>query len=286
MQCPNQQKTSWIKRQWKLPWSQQRNHKASKALEISAARPMARVPSSNPKDSWSLPLWGAPLPCNFCLDPKRLRYTSWFVRVAPRVEVDYCNNFIYAIGHVAECVTGLHSPNSVATLCGSYGKWKASGVNRWRALTRSAFLATLPAKSSLRDREFAFRLRETVAPTRSLTEVRSRLRAVSIFGNREMCKTWGFWEVCKIVVRVARNWRWWKIDKNRHFWWLAQYLVLLKSVLESSKCSFCETVVEFGSAMLTSFRVAVTRLRMPRTHFFVAGAVLASQNIEKLHFVL
>ena len=107
MQCPNQQKTSWIKRQWKLPWSQQRNHKASKALEISAARPMARVPSSNPKDSWSLPLWGAPLPCNFCLDPKRLRYTSWFVRVAPRVEVDYCNNFIYAIGHVAECVTGL-----------------------------------------------------------------------------------------------------------------------------------------------------------------------------------
>ena len=29
------------------------------------------------------------------------------MRVAPRVEVDYCNNFIYAIGHVAECVTGL-----------------------------------------------------------------------------------------------------------------------------------------------------------------------------------
>ena len=77
-----------------------------------------------------------------------------------------------------------------------------------------------------------------------------------------------------------------EVVKNRHFSWQAQYLVLLKSVLESSKCSFCETVVEFGSAMLTSFRVAVTGLRMPRTHFFVAGAVLASQNIEKSHFVL
>ena len=71
-----------------------------------------------------------------------------------------------------------------------------------------------------------------------------------------------------------------EVVKNRHFSWQAQCLVLLKSVLESSKCSFCETVVEFGSAMLTSFRVAVTGLRMPRTHFFVAGAVLVSQNIE------
>ena len=77
-----------------------------------------------------------------------------------------------------------------------------------------------------------------------------------------------------------------EVVKNRHFSWQAQYFVLLKSVLESSKCSFCETVVEFGSAMLTSFRVAVTGLRMPRTHFFEAGAVLASQNIEKSHFVL
>ena len=59
-----------------------------------------------------------------------------------------------------------------------------------------------------------------------------------------------------------------EVVKNRHFSWQAQYLVLLKSVLESSKGSFCETVVEFGSAMLTSFRVAVTGLRMPRTHFF------------------
>ena len=76
-----------------------------------------------------------------------------------------------------------------------------------------------------------------------------------------------------------------EVVKNVHFSWQAQYLVLLKSVLERSKCSFCETVVEFGSAMSTSFRVAVTGLRMPRTHFFVAGAVLASQNIEKSHFV-
>ena len=53
------------------------------------------------------------------------------------------------------------SPNSVATLWGSYGNRKASGVNRWCALTRSAFLATLPVKSSPRDRTFAFRLRET-----------------------------------------------------------------------------------------------------------------------------
>ena len=53
------------------------------------------------------------------------------------------------------------SPNSVATLWGSYGKGKASGVNRWCALTGPAFLATLSAKSSPRDRKFAFRLRET-----------------------------------------------------------------------------------------------------------------------------
>ena len=65
-----------------------------------------------------------------------------------------------------------------------------------------------------------------------------------------------------------------------------QYFVAFKSVLETSKLSFRGTVVEFGSAMLTSFRVAVTGLRMPRTHFFVAGAVLVSQDIEKSHFVL
>ena len=76
-----------------------------------------------------------------------------------------------------------------------------------------------------------------------------------------------------------------KVVKNVHFSWQLQYFVLLKSVLESLKCSFCGTVVEFGSAMLT-FRVAVTGLRKPGTHFFVAGAVLASPNIEKAHFVL
>ena len=47
--------------------------------------------------------------------------------------------------------------------------------------------------------------------------------------------------------------------KNLHVSWQAQFFALLESVLESSKCPFCET--------LTSFRVAVTGLRMPRTHF-------------------
>ena len=54
-----------------------------------------------------------------------------------------------------------YSPNSVATLWGSYGNRKAPGVNRWCALTGPVFLATLSVKSSLRDRESAFRLRET-----------------------------------------------------------------------------------------------------------------------------
>ena len=49
----------------------------------------------------------------------------------------------------------------MATLRGSYGKGKASGVNRWSASGGSVFLATLPVKSSPRDCEFAFRLRET-----------------------------------------------------------------------------------------------------------------------------
>ena len=59
-----------------------------------------------------------------------------------------------------------------------------------------------------------------------------------------------------------------EVVKNVHFSWQAQYLVLLNSVLICSKRSFHETVVEFDSAMLTSFRVAVTGLRMPRIHFF------------------
>ena len=44
-----------------------------------------------------------------------------------------------------------------------------------------------------------------------------------------------------------------EVVKNVHFSWQAQYLVLLKSVLICSRCSFRGTVVEFGSAMLTSF---------------------------------
>ena len=38
---------------------------------------------------------------------------------------------------------------------------EASGVDRWCALTRSAFLATLSGEKFPRDRKFAFRLRET-----------------------------------------------------------------------------------------------------------------------------
>ena len=45
--------------------------------------------------------------------------------------------------------------------CGSYGKGKVSGVNRWCAPRGPAFLATLSVESSGRDREFACRLRET-----------------------------------------------------------------------------------------------------------------------------
>ena len=69
------------------------------------------------------------------------------------------------------------------------------------------------------------------------------------------------------------------VVKNDHFSWQAQYLVLLKSVLICSKCSFREIVVEFDLATSTSFRVAITGL-------FMAGAVLVSQNIEKSYFVL
>ena len=53
------------------------------------------------------------------------------------------------------------SPNSVATLWGSYGKWKAPGVNRWCAHLCAANLSTLSVKSCGRDRKNAFRLRET-----------------------------------------------------------------------------------------------------------------------------
>ena len=58
-------------------------------------------------------------------------------------------------------LSAFDSPNSVATLWGSYGKRKASGVNRWCASAPAGNLTTLSVKSSLRDRESAFRLRET-----------------------------------------------------------------------------------------------------------------------------
>ena len=174
------------------------------------------------------------------------------------------------------------SPNSVATLWGSYGNGKASGVDRWCADPCAANLSTLPGEKFPRDRKFAFRLRETGprrGPFRRCVLACAPCRFSEI---RKCAKREGF-ERCENRRKGCSKL---EVVKNRHFSWQAQYLVLLKSVLESSKCSFCETVVEFGSDMLTSFRVAVTGLRMPRTHFFVAGAVLASQNIEKSHFVL
>ena len=56
--------------------------------------------------------------------------------------------------------------------------------------------------------------------------------------------------------------------------WQAQYLMILKALLETSTRSFCETVVIFWSLMLTWFRVTGAGLRMPWGHFFVAAAVL------------
>ena len=78
-----------------------------------------------------------------------------------------------------------------------------------------------------------------------------------------------------------------EVVKNRHFSWQAQYFVLLKSVLERSKCSFRETVVEFGSAIYVDIISRGSyRTSYASDSFFVAGAVLASQNIEKSYFVL
>ena len=112
-------------------------------------------------------------------------------------------------------------------------------------------------------------------------EARSRLRAMSIFGNPEIVQNV---RVLRGVQNRRKRCSKLEVVKNVHFSWQVQYFVLLKSVLETSKCSFRGTVVKCGLAMLTSFRVA--GLRMPRTHFFVAGAILVSQNIEKSHFVL
>ena len=75
-----------------------------------------------------------------------------------------------------------------------------------------------------------------------------------------------------------------EVVKHVYFSWQVQYFVLLKSVLESSKCSFRGTVVGFGSAMLTSFRVAVTGLRVPRTHFSWQAQYITKHR--KSHIVL
>ena len=161
----------------------------------------------------------------------------------------------------------------MATLWGSYGKGKASGVNRWCALTRSAFLATLPVKSSCAKRVLdEVHFGGAFSPARRVDFRKS--------GNVQNVR------VLRGVQNRRKGCSKLEVVKNVHFSWQVQYFVLLKSVLESSKCSFRGIVVAFGSAMLTSFRVAVTGLRMPRALFFVAGAVLVSENIEKSHFVL
>ena len=72
--------------------------------------------------------------------------------------------------------------------------------------------------------------------------------------------------------------------KNVNFCWQAD----LEVCFGEFETLLCQTVVEFGSAMLTAFRAAVASVRMPWTNFlfFVSGAILVSQNIEKGHFVL
>ena len=176
----------------------------------------------------------------------------------------------------------IYSPNSVATLWGSYGKRKASGVNRWCAHPSPDFVSTLSVKRSLKIEKMHFACAKRVLDEVHFGGAFSPARRVDFrkSGNVQNVRVLGG------VQNRRKGCSKLEAVKNRHFSWQAQYLVLLKSVLEGSKCPFCETVVEFGSAMLTSFHVAVTGLRMPRTHFFVAGAVLASQNIEKSHFVL
>ena len=170
----------------------------------------------------------------------------------------------------------------MATLWGSYGKRKASGVDRWCASAPAGNLTTLSLKSSLEIENLHFACAKRGRDEVHFGGAFSPARRVDFrkSGNVQNVR------VLRGVQNRRKGCSKLEVVKNRHFPWQAQYLVLLKSLLESSKCSFCETVVEFGSAMLTSFRVAVTGLRMPRTHFFVAGAVLASQNIEKSHFVL
>ena len=176
----------------------------------------------------------------------------------------------------------LYSPNSVATLWGSYGNGKASGVDRWCAPAPAGNLTTLSLKNSPRNRKMHFACARRGPDEVHFGGAFSPARRVDFrkSGNVQNVR------VLKGVQNRRKGCSKLEVVKNRHFSWQAQYLVLLKSVLASSKCSFYETVIEFGSAMLTSFRVAVTGLRMPRTHFFAAGAVLASQNIEKSHFVL
>ena len=140
----------------------------------------------------------------------------------------------HALQHVTTAMEELrttksfsNSPNSVATLWGSYGNRKASGVNRWCALTCSAFLATLPVKSSLQDREFAFRLRETGSwrgPFRRRVLVCAPCRFLEI---GKCAKREGFESVRNRRKGCSKL----EVLNNEFFSWQAQYFMLLKSVL-------------------------------------------------------
>ena len=73
---------------------------------------------------------------------------------------DRGSRMLYVFFYQAQCSAELWQPKTPKGLItffpkqcghtmGSYGNGKASGVDRWCALTRSAFLATLSLKSSL-----------------------------------------------------------------------------------------------------------------------------------------
>ena len=156
---------------------------------------------------------------------------------------------------VVAAVTAVFSPNSVATLWGSYGDRKASGVNRWCADPCLAVLATLSVKSSFRDRQSAFRLCEMGSrrgPFRSGVLACAPCR----FSEMWKCaKREGFERRAKPSQRFSKL----EVVKNDEkciYIFRGKCSILspwrsLKSLLESSKRSFCETVAEFGPAMLT-----------------------------------
>ena len=173
-------------------------------------------------------------------------------------------------------------PKQCVTLRGSYGKSSLLGLGANFGLF--GFHCAGFQKSCLWTSKFAFRLRQTLGRQ---GQFRRRVLACAPCRFSEIGKCAkrddSFERCAKSSQRLVFFWK--SVVKNVNFLLAsAVYLALLKSVSICSKRSFRETVVEFDSAMSTSFRVAVTGLRMPRSHFFVAGAVLVSQNAD-LDFV-